>query len=123
MVIDIKRRSKDNMLQHNKEMRHYGKKRTIAAWVKILNLQRQAIKCTFLWNCQKNTGCPPKKRPLVFLAKTPLWKGLGTKVGCVLKYSGYSLSDKKNIFQFDPLEAEKIRSKEIHLPEFKFYWL
>ena len=43
-----------------------------------------------------------------FLAITTLWKGLGRKVGCVLKNSGNSLSDRPQNFQFDLLEAEKI---------------
>ena len=46
-----------------------------------------------------------------FLDITPLWKGLGSNVGSVLKNSGNSLSDRPQNLQFDLLEAEKIGSK------------
>ena len=39
-------------------------------------------------------GVPKKTHVLDFLFITPLWKGLGTKVGCVLKNSGNFLSDR-----------------------------
>ena len=48
-----------------------------------------------------------------FLAITTLWKGLGRKVGCVLKNSGNSLSDiRHQNFSISLLEAEKIGSKD-----------
>ena len=44
--------------------------------------------------CQvKCTGCPKKTPIHGFLDITPLWKGLGTKEGCVLKKSGNFLYD------------------------------
>ena len=43
---------------------------------------------------QEIQGVPKKTHVLGFLFITPLWKGLGTKVGCVLKNSGNFLSDR-----------------------------
>ena len=40
------------------------------------------------------TGCPKKTHVLGFMFITPIWKGLGTKVGCVLKNSGNFLFDR-----------------------------
>ena len=61
---------------------------------------------------QNIQGVPKKTHDSGFLAITPLWKGLGRKVGCVLKTSGNSLCDRHKIFKFDLLEAEKIGSKD-----------
>ena len=47
-------------------------------------------------------GVPKKTHDSGFLAITPLWKGLGRKVGCVLKNSGNSLSERQIFFLIWP---------------------
>ena len=51
-----------------------------------------------------------KKRMILFLAITPLWKGLEIKVGWFFKNSGNVIGTK--IFQIVILEVEKIWSKD-----------
>ena len=62
-------------------------------------------------------GVPKKTHVLGFLFITPTWKGLGTKVGCVLKNSGNFLFVDTKIFQFDMLEVEKFGSKDGNPPK------
>ena len=52
----------------------------------------------FIIRCQIIQGVPKKTHDSSFLAITLLWKGLGRKVGCVLKNSGNSLSDRHQNF-------------------------
>ena len=53
-----------------------------------------------------------------FLAITPLWKGVGRKVGGVSKTSGNSLCDRhKNFPNWRSWEAEKIESKMATQPK------
>ena len=47
---------------------------------------------------EKVQGVPKKTHDSGFLAITQLWKGLGRRVGGVLKNSGNSLSDKHQNF-------------------------
>ena len=50
-------------------------------------------------------GVPKKTHDSGFLAITLLWKGLGRKVGCVLKNSGNSLSDRHQNFSISPIKS------------------
>ena len=67
----------------------------------------------FVMNIQ---GVPKKTHVLGFLFITPLWKGLGTKVGCVLKNSGNSQSDRHQNISIWP-----IRSLEIWVQSWQCY--
>ena len=60
-------------------------------------------------------GCPKKTHDLVFLAITPLWKGLEIKVGGVLNLQEILYVIGTKIFQIDLLEAGKIGSKDGNL--------
>ena len=51
------------------------------------------------------TGCPKKNAWSCFLAITPLWKGVGRKVGGVLKTSGNSLCDRHKNFPNWPFRS------------------
>ena len=53
-------------------------------------------------------GVPKKTHVLGILDITPLWKWLGTKVGCVLKNSGNSLSDRHQNFSIWPIRSWEI---------------
>ena len=53
-------------------------------------------------------GVPKKTHDSGFLAITLLWKGLGRKVGCVLKNSGNSLSDRHQNFSIWPIRSWEI---------------
>ena len=52
-----------------------------------------------------NTGCPKKNAWSCFLAITPLWKGLGRKVGGVLKTSGDFLCGRHKNFPNWPFRS------------------
>ena len=51
------------------------------------------------------TGCPKKNAWSCFLTITPLWKGVGRKVGGVLKTSGNSLCDRHKNFPNWPFRS------------------
>ena len=67
-------------------------------------------------------GVPKKTHVLGILDITPLWKWLGTKVGCVLKNSGNSLSDRHQNFSIWPIRSWEIWVRSWQ-PFLKNFWI